>query len=370
MNLAARYQGKRVFITGHTGFKGAWLSECLLFLGAQVTGYSLPAPTEPALFEQLGLEKRVAHIEGDVRLADSLREAIVNARPDFVFHLAAQSLVRTSYLEPRQTYEVNVIGTVNLLEGLRAIGHPCAAVLVTSDKCYEDHGLLNCYQEQDRLGGHDPYSASKAAAEIAIASYRRAFFSRSNSNISLASARAGNVLGGGDWASDRIVPDCIRALRQGKPIRLRHPSATRSWQHVLDLMRGYLHLGAALGRRCSQSIVDRASNDDDIASAFNFGPRDRSQHSVSELVQEVLKHWPGAWQPDVAEDAPHESAHLSLCSDKAFRLLGWSCAYDFPKMVERTVAWYRQTAELSADKPEGFIEVTRTQIQEYLALTV
>lgn len=370
MNLRARYQDKRVFITGHTGFKGAWLSECLLVLGAQVTGYSLPAPTDPALFKQLGLEKRVAHIEGDVRQAESLREAIVNARPDVVFHLAAQSLVRTSYLEPRETYEVNVMGTVNLLDGLRAIAHPCAAVLVTSDKCYEDQSLPTSYREQDRLGGHDPYSASKAAAEVAIASYRRSFFSGSGSNISVASARAGNVLGGGDWAPNRIVPDCIRALRAGKPIRLRNPSATRSWQHVLDLIAGYLHLGAALGRRPSQSGGGHVSNDDEIASAFNFGPRNGSHHSVSELVQEVLKHWPGEWKPDPAEDAPHESARLCLCSDKAFRLLGWSCAYDFSKTIERTVAWYRETAELPPGNPERFVEVTRRQIEEYLAASV
>jgi CDP-glucose 4,6-dehydratase len=216
------YAGKKIFVTGHTGFKGSWLCEWLLQLGAEITGYSLPPKTKPALFNQLGLKSRVKHIIGDVRDLPALRRAVRRARPDFVFHLAAQPLVRESYARPVETFATNLMGTVNLLEVLRAIERPCAAVFVTTDKCYENREWHHGYREEDALGGHDPYSASKATAELAISSYRRAFFQQHP--VKIASARAGNVIGGGDWATDRIVPDSIRALQKGRPIGVRDPA--------------------------------------------------------------------------------------------------------------------------------------------------
>ena len=238
------YAGKRVLVTGHTGFKGSWLCEWLLGLGAKVTGYSLSPPTQPALFEQLGLAGRLRHIIGDIRDLPGLSRALRKARPDFVFHLAAQPLVRDSYANPVETFAVNLMGTVHVLEALRSVRHPCAAVFITTDKCYENREWAYGYREDDPLGGSDPYSASKGAAELAISSYRRSFFG--SHPVRIASARAGNVIGGGDWAVDRIVPDCMRALEKGKPIPVRNPKATRPWQHVLEPLSGYLWLGACL----------------------------------------------------------------------------------------------------------------------------
>jgi len=242
------YAGKKVFVTGHTGFKGSWLCEWLLGLGAEVTGYSLRPPTQPALFEQIALAGRLKHIIGDIRDLPGLSRALKEAQPEFVFHLAAQPIVRDSYISPVQTFEVNLMGTVHVLEALRSVSHPCAAVLVTTDKCYENKEWAYGYREDAPLGGHDPYSASKAAAEVAISSYRRSFFQ--SHPVSVASARAGNVIGGGDWAVDRIVPDCIRALEKKQPIPVRNPRATRPWQHVLEPLSGYLWLGACLSAEC------------------------------------------------------------------------------------------------------------------------
>ena len=244
------YRGKSVLVTGHTGFKGAWLAEWLLALGARVHGYALESPTEPALFHQLGLADRLQHELGDVRDAAGVRQSVARAQPDFVFHLAAQALVRGSYVQPLETYATNVLGTANVLDALRTLEKPCAAVFITTDKCYENREWVHGYREEDPLGGHDPYSSSKAAAEIAIASWRRAFFREHP--VRIASARAGNVIGGGDWASDRIVPDCIRSLQAGQPIAVRNPNATRPWQHVLEPLSGYLGLGALLGGQRSE----------------------------------------------------------------------------------------------------------------------
>jgi CDP-glucose 4,6-dehydratase len=355
VNLEEHYRGKSVLITGHTGFKGSWLAEWLLLLGARVTGYSLPPPTEPALFTQLGLRDRVAHVEADIRQGDYLRQIVLETRPDFVFHLAAQSLVRPSYLQPKETYEVNVMGTINVLEALRACKHPCAAVFITTDKCYEQKESTDSYREGDALGGSDPYSSSKAAAEIAITSYRRSFLSQEGSQAAVASARAGNVVGGGDWAADRIVPDCIRSLRSGTSISVRNRLATRPWQHVLEPLSGYLELGAALTEKERK----------DIASAFNFGPPPGAEYSVLELVGEVLRHWPGTWHDHLEQDAPPEAQHLRLATDKALRLLGWSAAYDFQETVEKTVDWYRESASFASQDVESFIRITRQQITDY-----
>jgi CDP-glucose 4,6-dehydratase len=367
VNLEELYAGKSVFVTGHTGFKGSWLTEWLLLLGAHVTGYSLPPSTELALFSQMGLRNRVAHFEADIRRGDHLREVMLEAKPEFVFHLAAQPLVRYSYAQPRETYDVNVMGTVNTLEALRALEHPTAAVFITTDKCYAEKAPTDGYREDDQLGGLDPYSSSKAAAELAIAAYRHSFFSRPDSKIALACARAGNVLGGGDWAADRLVPDCIRSLVKGESIAIRNRSATRPWQHVLDPVGGYLELGAALARQLQ--VRDQKESEvaarDNFASAFNFGPCPGREYSVLELVEEILKHWPGTWNDQPEPDAPREAAQLSLVSEKAFRLLGWFAVYDFREMVRKTVEWYRESLSFVDTDPERFAELTRAQIRDH-----
>ena len=366
MNLRESYEGKRVFITGHTGFKGAWLTEWLLHLGARVTGYSLAPPTNPALFSQLGLEKQIAHLEGDIRQIENLSAAIKTAQPDFVFHLAAQSLVRLSYEQPRETWEVNVMGTVNTLEALRQLRQSCAAVMITTDKCYENREWIYGYREDDSLGGFDPYSSSKAGAEIAISAYRRSFFGKKDSPVAVASARAGNVIGGGDWAADRILPDCIRALQAGQPIPVRNRSATRPWQHVLEPLGGYLELGA----RLKQALDTRPSGEDrgrvtELASAFNFGPRLESNRTVGDVVDHVLQAWPGSSRDQPDEKAPHEAQRLNLSIDKAFHLLAWAPRWNFSQTIEKTVEWYRRAFELRDHKSDELSEFTRSQIRAY-----
>ena len=328
------YAGSRVFVTGHTGFKGAWLCEWLLDLGAEVTGFSLPPPTHPALFEQIGLRNRLKHIEGDIRDAAGLTRALAEARPDFVFHLAAQSLVRESYRTPVETYQTNVMGTINLLEAARRLQKACAVVCVTTDKCYENREWVYGYREEDSLGGYDPYSSSKAAAEIAIAAWRRSFFKAHP--VRVASARAGNVIGGGDWAADRIVPDCIRALQEKQGIPVRNKNATRPWQHVLEPLSGYLWLAALLSKPAMGHVTPEK-----LCSAFNFGPGHDANRSVAELVDEVLKHWPGHWEDRGDPKAMHEANLLQLAADKAAALLGWAPVWSFGEAVGQTVSWYR-----------------------------
>ena len=350
--FAGVYAGKRVLLTGHTGFKGAWLAEWLLALGAEVTGFALPPPTTPSLFEQLGLASRLRHIEGDVRDLAAVRAAVAAAQPDFVFHLAAQPLVRLSYEQPTETFAANVMGTANVLEAVRLAAdpaRPCAVVAVTTDKCYENREWVHSYREEDPMGGYDPYSASKGAAELVISSYRRSFFSAADSPVRLASARAGNVIGGGDWALDRIVPDCIRALARGDSIPVRNKVATRPWQHVLEPLSGYLWLGAALAQDRNGAAVPLHFPTATYASAFNFGPALTSNKTVAELVQEILKHWPGRWDDKSDPKAPHEAKLLNLATDKAHHLLGWSPAWPFAATIDRTVSWYRQAAAPATD---------------------
>ncbi len=344
------FAGRRVLVTGHTGFKGAWLCEWLLQLGAEVVGYSLPSPTTPALFAQLGLESRMTHRIGDVGDLPAWRRTVEEVQPDHVFHLAAQALVRAAYTDAVETFRVNVQGTVHVLEGLRSLAKPCAAVCVTTDKCYENREWHYGYREDDPLGGHDPYSASKAAAEIAIASYRRSYFS--GGPVHVASVRAGNVIGGGDWAADRIVPDCVRALSAGRAIEVRNRRATRPWQHVLEPLGGYLWLAA------------RLRNDPSLAGAWNFGPGRDANRTVEELVEEVLRHWPGRWEDRTRADAPHEAGRLQLAIEKADALLGWAPAWRFGEAVEATVRWYRAVAEGAA---EAAARTTREQLAAYTA---
>jgi CDP-glucose 4,6-dehydratase len=349
------YQRKRVFVTGHTGFKGSWLCEWLLQLGAEVIGYSLPPPTNPALFDQLELAPRLRHLTGDIRDAESLRHALVEARPDFVFHLAAQPLVTESYAKPRETFDTNVMGTVHLLDALRLIDHPCAAVLITTDKCYENREWVHGYREEDPLGGYDPYSASKAAAELAISSYRRSFFQQHS--VKIASARAGNVIGGGDWAVNRIVPDCVRALQRDQAIAVRNRTATRPWQHVLEPLSGYLRLAARL--------AGGSPADTQLCSAFNFGPGHDANRTVADLVEEVLKHWPGRWEDRSDPKAVHEAHCLQLATDKAHALLHWAPVWSFAEAVRETVMWYRETSREPGSAAAQAL--TRSQIVRYTA---
>jgi CDP-glucose 4,6-dehydratase len=346
MSFANSYRGKRVLLTGHTGFKGAWLAEWLLTLGAEVAGFSLPPPTSPSLFEQLGLASRLRHIEGDIRDLSAVQAAVEVCKPHFVFHLAAQPLVRLSYEQPVETYATNVMGTVNVLEAVHLSKLACTVVAITTDKCYENKEWVHSYREEDPMGGYDPYSSSKGAAELVISAYRRSYFSAPDSRVKLASARAGNVIGGGDWALDRIVPDCIRALQRGQTIPVRNKVATRPWQHVLEPLSGYLWLGACLADpQVSGLRVPQAT----FASAFNFGPALASNRTVAELVQEILKHWPGKWDDKSDPHAVHEAKLLNLTTDKAHHFLGWAPAWPFAETIQQTVTWYRRATEPASD---------------------
>lgn len=350
------FEGKTVWISGHTGFKGAWLAEWLVGLGAVVRGFALPPPTTPSLFAQLGLAERMHSENGDVRDLPAVVASIRAAQPDYVFHLAAQPLVRESYVTPVETYATNVQGTVHVLEALRRLDRPCAAVLVTTDKCYENREWYYGYREEDPLGGHDPYSSSKAAAEIAIQSYRRSFFQKKP--VRIASARAGNVIGGGDWAADRIVPDCIRHLQQGRPITLRNPDATRPWQHVLEPISGYLWLAAVLAGYGQEMM-----NGHQPCTAYNFGPGPEANRPVVDLVKELLQHWPGAWTDARDPNAVHEAGLLQLCADKARNELKWSPVWRFEEAVAKTALWYKAVHE--AGHPSRAGDLTREQIASY-----
>jgi CDP-glucose 4,6-dehydratase len=345
------YSNKRVFLTGHTGFKGSWLAEWLLLLGAEVHGYALDPQPHEVLYGQLGLEQRLARdTRGDLADRSKLDQALADANPDVILHLAAQPLVRLSYEIPVETFATNVMGTAHVLDAVRRLGRPCTVICITTDKCYENREWLHAYRENDAMGGHDPYSASKGAAELVISSFRDSFFSRQagGQGIKLASARAGNVIGGGDWAIDRIVPDCIRAIRAGQPIAVRNKIATRPWQHVLEPLGGYLWLAASL------------ANQPDLASSFNFGPALTSNRTVADLVCQLLNHLPGEWIDASDPNAPHEASKLNLAIDKAFHLLGWQPVWDFPTTIAMTAGWYHGEAE--GDSPG---ELTRSHIQTY-----
>ena len=356
------YRNLNVLVTGHTGFKGSWLCEWLLLLGANVAGYSLAPPSQPALFEALGLGARMRDVRGDVRDPAGLALVIRESKPRLILHLAAQSLVRASYSDPVGTFDTNVLGTVNVLEAVRLAGQSCAVVIVTTDKCYENREWIHSYREEDPMGGYDPYSASKGCAEIVTASYRRSFFP-SDSSVLVASARAGNVLGGGDWAQDRILPDCIRHLALGHSIPVRNKHATRPWQHVLEPLSGYLLIGGRLVAQLGLPPSERAQAQHAMcAGAFNFGPSLDSNRSVADLVQEVLKHWPGRWDDQSSPTSPHEASLLNLATDKARHLLKWKPIWSFEETVCQTVSWYRT---MHANPAGSAGDLTRSQIQAY-----
>ena len=348
VNLQKHFLGKRVWLSGHTGFKGGWLATWLVESGARVTGFSLAPATQ--LFGQLKLGRRLRSEIGDIREARKVRESIHRCRPDFLFHLAAQPLVRESYRRPLETHQVNILGTSHVLEALRKLKHRCAAVLVTTDKVYKNEENRCVFREEDSLGGRDPYSASKAAAEILITSYGVSFFR--DHPVRIASARSGNVIGGGDYAEDRILPDAFRALRRGLPIAVRNPRSVRPWQHVLEPTFGYLSLATHLAR--SQKYEG----------AYNFGPSSRDKRSVAELVSEALKYWPGSWRRLRESRAPYEAERLELRSGKAQRRLGWRSRLSFSQTVELTIDWYRASVCPGFDAYDACCR----QIQEYASL--
>lgn len=323
----AFWHGKRVLLTGHTGFKGSWLMLWLQSLGAEVSGMALPPDTTPSLFDQLFADGCAGHFIGDIRDADGMRQRVADVAPDVVMHLAAQPLVLRSYRDPLETWETNVTGTANLLEALRGTDRKIAVVIVTTDKVYANREWVHGYRETDRLGGHDPYSASKAACELVVDSFRKSFFAQTD--VRIASARAGNVIGGGDWADNRILPDLVRAVAAGRTLSVRNPDAVRPWQHVLDPLAGYLVL------------AERLWQDADHAQAYNFGPDAADQRPVRALVEAALTHWPGTWEDTSDPSAPHEAGRLTLATDKAQAELGWTPRWPFAQTVAHTIGWYR-----------------------------
>ena len=343
------FAGRRVFITGHTGFKGSWLAFLLNDIGADVMGFALPPVTVVNHFDLLGLENKIKHIVGDIRDASLLASTLKEFQPEFVFHLAAQALVRPSYADPVATFSTNVIGSVNLLDAVRQCESVRSLVYITSDKCYENVEWIWGYRENDQLGGRDPYSASKAAAEIVFSSYSRSFFEQRPS-LGAATTRAGNVIGGGDWAVDRIIPDCIRAIEAGDPIRLRNPGATRPWQHVLEPLAGYLLLAARLYEEPKR-----------WGGSWNFGPSTNEVRTVQNVAEVIIEHL-GKGRIEIIESQAqvHEARLLQLNCDKAHQLLGWYPRWHVEQTLEATALWYKTMINGgNAD------EITRSQIHEY-----
>ena len=333
MNISPEsFLGKSVLVTGHTGFKGSWLVLWLSELGAKVSGYALDPDTSPNHFEVAQIDQLLVNdFRADIRDKEKLRQAVMGVKPDFIFHLAAQPLVLDSYKKPYETFEINVLGTANLLDVVYELKHPVVVVVVTSDKCYLNDGSGRAFVESDSLGGHDPYSASKAATEILVESYRSSFFSSEENGVSLASVRAGNVIGGGDWCQNRIVPDCMRAFSNNESVKLRSPGSTRPWQHVLEPLSGYLLLASRM-----------ASSNGVFCSAWNFGPNESNEKSVEDLAESLSKNWPGSsWDIASGVQRNNEAKMLSISSSKAAKELGWKPTWDFYQTVSETVKWYQ-----------------------------
>lgn len=341
-----------MLVTGHTGFKGSWLTNWLLDLGAEVCGFSDQIPTDPSLFALAGLAGRIEHRLGDVRDRAAFAEAVAAFRPDIVFHLAAQAIVSTSYRDPLDTISTNVMGTATVLDVLRIVDWPCVGIIITSDKCYENVEWPWGYRETDRLGGRDVYSASKGAAELIFHAYHQSFMATPG-HIRLATARAGNVIGGGDWATDRIVVDCIKAWQTGHPVEIRSPRATRPWQHVLEPLSGYLHLGAQM------LTADHLHGE-----SYNFGPLAEQNRTVVQLLSDLSREWgPLSGEPyRITGDIPfHEAGLLKLNCDKALLELRWQPTLDYAECVALTGGWYRRVLREGAD----VFAITTEQIHQY-----
>jgi CDP-glucose 4,6-dehydratase len=348
------YKNKKILITGNTGFKGSWLTIWLLKLGAKVYGLSKDIPTEPSMFEELGLKNRINHYEQDVRDLESIKRIIEEVKPDFVFHLAAQSLVSVSYSDPIETVSTNVIGTTNILEALHQSNHNCVAVIITSDKCYDNVEWVWGYKETDILGGKDIYSGSKGASELIYKSYYNSFFNKDESNVKVATTRAGNVIGGGDWAKDRIVPDCIRAWNNNEVVEIRSPNSTRPWQHVLEPLSGYLTLG-------QQLYKDKNLNGE----SFNFGPLSQYTHTVEKLLQDLSKYWN---HQDISKAYKitdnikfHEAGLLKLNCDKALFDLKWLPSLNYDQLIDFTGSWYYSFYK----EQSNMFDFTLNQINRY-----
>ena len=327
MNDLKFYKGKKVLVTGHTGFKGAWLVQWLLLLGADVIGYALEDTDNTKLFKELDLKNQINHYPYNINNVDDLKEVFVKHQPEIVFHLAAQAIVKTSYENPIETFQTNVIGTANVLEAIRSVDSVKVAVLVTSDKCYKNEEKKFGFVESDAMGGDDPYSASKACAELVISSYRKSFFSQDNST-KIVSVRAGNILGGGDWSKDRIVVDCINSIENNKTILLRDPSAVRPWQHVLDASYAYL------------KVANFSFNSKDTIPAWNFGPSENDVTTVEELVQQIIANYGKGSYENIGEKLYHEANYLKLNVDLAFSKLDWKLQWNQEKLIQKTVDWY------------------------------
>lgn len=352
--LSKFYKGKKVLVTGHTGFKGSWLSIWLLELGANVVGYSFDIPTKPSNFSACCLKKEIKHIKADIKNMGKLKDAFKRYSPEVVFHLAAQPIVRLSYKEPQETFLTNIAGTVNVLECLREFNSVKSAVIITSDKCYKNREKKEGYEERDEMGGDDPYSASKGAAELVFHSYCESFFKHDNGMCKVASARAGNVIGGGDWAADRIIPDFVRAYSNNRPLSIRNPLATRPWQHVLESLSGYLWLASLL-----------PDNKGINCHPFNFGPNKKEVESVKDLIEKFQKYF-GHGDYEFRRDKKRikETKFLNLSCEKARKMLKWNFVLSFEKTVKMTADWYKHFYE---NKGVDMLDFTKRQIQEYVS---
>ena len=357
-NLEKVFKDKRVLVTGHTGFKGSWLTLWLVRLGAKVIGLSDDVPTTPSNFEVNNISKIIEDNRVDIRNYDLVSNIVNSANPDFVFHLAAQSLVRESYDQPLKTFEINAMGTANILEALIGRDKKVTVVMITSDKAYDNVEWVWGYKETDRLGGKDPYSASKGMAELVIKTYFESFIKNKTDNITLGIARAGNVIGGGDWAKDRIVPDCIRSWSINQSVKIRNPNSTRPWQHVFEPLSGYLSLAEKL-------TVDSKINGE----AYNFGPPANQNHTVDELIIEMNNYWHGIeWQYEIEKgEIFHEASLLKLNCDKALFDLNWVSTLNFEQTVKMTMEWYKEFYE---NESSNMLQFSNEQIDSYMGLAV